>query len=210
MERAGAAGLVAVRRTRATVRWRVVFIAVAIVAGLAIGLARGGRFSNLGDATFRLWPLLVLGVVVQGAAAFTAEAGVGLIVASYVLLLAFCVANLQRVGMGVVLVGIAMNVTVIAINGGMPVRAEAIVAAGIVDEREQVDELAFGTKRHLESNDDELTVLGDIIPVPVVGEVLSFGDLAMSVGVAAVLTNLLRRRPVRPTSLASTASPDSG
>jgi hypothetical protein len=192
-----------------------VFIAVAIVAGIVIGLLRGGSFERLAEASFRLWPLLVLGIVVQGAAAFTAEGAVPLILASYVLLLVFTAVNLHHAGMGVVFVGIALNVAVIGINGGMPVRAEAIVAAGIV-EREQIPSLDFGAKRHLETEDDRLTLLGDIIPVPVAEEVLSFGDLAMSVGVAAVLVNLLRRRrgpadrlEVSPRSEGS-ASPGSG
>jgi hypothetical protein len=176
------------------------FIAVAVVAGVLIGLLRGGRFENLGDASFRLWPVLILGVVVQGAAAFTADGAVALILASYVLLLLFTGVNLHHAGMGVVLVGIALNVLVIGVNGGMPVRSEAIVAAGIVP-TEEVRSLDFGSKRHLETDDDRLTVLGDIIPVPVAEEVLSFGDLAMSVGVAAVLVNLLRRR--RPAALLS-------
>ena len=169
------------------------FIAVAIVVGLAVGLLRGGRFGNLGDAAFRLWPLLVLGIVVQGAAAFTGDGAVAVIVVSYVLLLVFCAVNLGHAGMGVVLVGIALNLVVIGINGGMPVRRDAIVAAGIAD-HEEVPQLEFGAKRHLESGDDRLTFLGDIVPVPGVHEVLSFGDLAMSVGVAAVLANLMRTR----------------
>ena len=181
------------------------FIAVAIVVGVLVGLLRGGRFANLGEATFRLWPLLVLGVVVQGAAAFTGEGAVAVIVASYALLIAFCVANLTRAGMGVVLVGILLNVVVIGVNGGMPVRRSAIVAAGIAS-HDEVAGLDFGTKRHLETGDDRLTFLGDIIPVPFAGEVLSFGDLAMSVGVAAVLANLLRTKRQRQSWEGSAAS----
>jgi len=188
------------------------FIAVAIVAGVLIGLLRGGRFDNLGEASFRLWPLLILGVVVQGAASFTAEGAVALILLSYGLLLLFTLVNLQHAGMGVVFVGIAMNLVVIGANGGMPVRADAIVAAGIV-EHEQVPSLDFGAKRHLETPDDRLTFLGDIIPVPVAEEVLSFGDLAMSVGVATVLVGLLRKRrgpQITPTAPEGSASPGTG
>ena len=169
------------------------FIVVAIVVGVLVGLVRGGRFANLGEAAFRLWPLLVLGVVVQGAAAFTGEGAVPVILVSYVLLIAFCAANLTHAGMGVVLVGITLNLVVIAVNGGMPVCEEAIVAAGIAT-HDEVPDLEFGAKRHLETTDDRLTFLGDIVPVPVAEEVLSFGDLAMAVGVAAVLANLLRPR----------------
>ncbi len=172
------------------------FIVVAILAGIAIGLLRGGRFENLGAASFRVWPLLVLGIVVQGAAAFTADGAVALILASYAILLIFALANITHAGMGVVFVGIAMNLVVIAANGGMPVRANAIVAAGIVG-RDEIAGLDFGAKRHLETDDDRAAVLGDIIPVPIVGEVLSFGDLAMAVGVSAVLVNLVRRRNLR-------------
>ena len=185
-----------------------VFIAVAIVAGVVIGLVRGGRFENLGDASFRVWPLLIVGVAVQGAASFTGDGAVAVILLSYVLLLLFTALNLQHAGMGVVLVGIAMNVAVIGVNGGMPVRDDAIVAAGIV-EREEVPSLDFGSKRHLETDDDRLTVLGDIVPVPVAEEVLSFGDLAMAVGVASVLANLLRRR-VSPRVPAASASTGTG
>ncbi|HUP85338.1 MAG TPA: DUF5317 family protein [Acidimicrobiales bacterium] len=169
------------------------FIAVAIVVGLVVGRLRGGRLANLGDTAFRVWPMLILGVVVQGAAAFTGGRAVAVILLSYVLLLAFCAANLNHAGMGVVLVGIALNLVVIGVNGGMPVRSDAIVAAGIV-QRGEVAQLDFGAKRHLEDSGDRLTFLGDIVPVPGVGEVLSFGDLGMSVGVATVLANLLCRR----------------
>jgi hypothetical protein len=185
------------------------FIAVAIAAGVVIGLVRGGRFENLADASFRVWPLLILGVAVQGAAAFTADGAVALILASYLLLLLFAGLNLQHAGMGVVFVGIALNVLVIGANGGMPVRGEAIAAAGIVPASE-VRSLDYGSKRHLETKDDHLTVLGDIIPVPVAEEVLSFGDLAMSVGVAAVLVNLLRRRISRPAPPPPEASGSTG
>ncbi len=183
------------------------FIAVAVTAGILIGFLRGGRFENLAEASFRLWPLLLVGVVVQGAAAFTTQGAVVLILASYVLLLVFSASNLHHAGMGVVFVGIAMNLVVIGSNGGMPVRDDAIVAAGIV-ERAEIGRLDFGTKRHRETGQDRVTFLGDIIPVPVAEEVLSFGDLAMSVGVAAVLVNLLRR-PIRRAPEGS-ASPGTG
>lgn len=173
------------------------FFVVAIAVGFGIGLLRGGRIENLGTTSFRVWPLLVLGVVVQGAAAFTAYGAVALILASYAILLLFAGANLHHAGMGVVFVGVAMNFLVIAVNGGMPVRAEAITRAGIA-ERDEIGSLDFGAKRHLETGDDRLTVLSDIIPVPGAGEVLSFGDLAMAVGVADVIVHLLRRRKVAP------------
>jgi hypothetical protein len=190
------------------------FIAIALLAGFLIGLARGGRLRNVESAAIKYSPLLALGIVVQAAARFTSRGGVIVLMISYLLLLAFVTINLHLVGMGIVAVGIAMNALVIGINGGMPVRPDAIVEAGIAT-RSAVGALDFGTKRHLESDADRLTWLGDIVPVPFgPGEVLSFGDLVMSVGVADVIVHLLRRSrrveegasPAVPTASGSTGS----
>jgi hypothetical protein len=170
------------------------FIAVALIAGFVIGMARGGRLQNIDSAAIKFAPLLALGIVVQAAARFTSSGGVVILLLSYLLLLAFVGLNLNLVGMGIVAVGIAMNALVIGVNGGMPVRPDAIAEAGIAAPS-AVDALDFGTKRHLETDDDRLTWLGDIVPVPLgAGEVLSFGDLVMAVGVADVIVHLLRRR----------------
>lgn len=161
---------------------------------MAIGLLRGGRLANLESASIRFFPLLALGIVLQGAARLTTAGGVALLLASYALLLAFAVCNAHLVGIGVVAVGVAMNALVIGANGGMPVRAQAVAEAGMADEGD-VASIDFGSKRHLEREDDRLTWLGDIIPVPLgPGEVLSFGDLVMGVGVADVIVHLMRRR----------------
>jgi len=172
----------------------VAFIAVAIILGVAVGLALGGSFQRLGAVSFRRTPLLMLGVVVQVLAGFVGGgAGLALVVVSLALLASFTLANLRLGGMGLAFLGIAMNLAVMAVNGGMPVRPAAVVAAGLAN-HEDVATLDFGTKRHLEQPDDQLMVLADVLPVPVVREVLSFGDLVMSVGVASVLVNLLRPR----------------
>lgn len=178
------------------------FTAVAVVGGLVLGLVLGGRPSNIALATLR-WPAaLVAGLVLQWGpellgssegAAFT------LIAASYACLVAFALANLRLVGMPIVLLGLAMNAVVIGLNGGMPVRADAVVAAGLADDIDGAARLDFGAKRHLEDGDDRATFLGDIVPVPVLGEVLSFGDLILSVGVGNLLFRLLKpRRRHRP------------
>ena len=170
------------------------FIAVAIVVGLAAGLLSGGSFDRLGAVSFRCAPLLAIGVVVQLLAGFVGRPwGLVLVVASLSLLAAFALANLHFGGMGLTFLGIAMNLTVIAVNGGMPVRPAAVVAAGL-SSAEEVAALDFGAKQHLQRPDDQLMVLADILPVPVAREVLSFGDLVMSVGVASLLVNLLRPR----------------
>ncbi|HEX2850321.1 MAG TPA: DUF5317 family protein [Acidimicrobiales bacterium] len=188
-----------------------IYIVVAVVGGVLVGVATGGRLANLGEAPFRIWPALAVGVGLQIAAnAMRGGTGLALVLASYVLLLVFAAANLARVGMGLVLVGIAMNVVAIAVNGGMPVRGEAIVAAGIASRRE-IPTIEFGSKRHLETPDDRLTFLGDIIPIGLgPGEVLSFGDLVMAVGIADVIVHLMRQRPRLAFSPPATASAGDG
>lgn len=171
------------------------FTAVAVVVGLALGFLTGGRLDHLAERRFRLPGLLVAGIVVQATSGWFGDGlTVPLVLVSYVLLTAFCALNLPVVGMGIVLLGLSLNFLTIAVNGGMPVRRAAVVAAGIAEWHE-VDELELHAKRHLERPDDDLMVISDIIPVPVIHEVLSFGDLIMSVGVADVLFRLLKPRP---------------
>ncbi len=170
------------------------FTMVAVGAGTLIGFLAGGRLSHLGERTFRAWALLAAGIVLQAAAAAAGSgAGLALLVLSYLLLLAFAAANAALVGMWLVALGVGLNLVTIAVNGGMPVRPSALVAAGVAEAHE-VDHLGLGAKRHLERPSDRLTATSDIVPVPVLREVLSFGDIIMSVGVADVIVHLMRPR----------------
>jgi hypothetical protein len=168
------------------------FTAIAVACGLVVGLLTGGNIAHLGDHHFRLWPLLVAGVVLQLPAldhfGFT-----GLLV-SYAFLLSFAAANLRSVGMALVVAGITLNIVTIAWNRGMPVRKEAIVQAGMYP-RSEVDSLHLDRKHHLERpGRDHVMILADIVPMPLphLRSVLSMGDLVMSIGVADVLVHLLK------------------
>ncbi|MEO6121190.1 MAG: DUF5317 family protein [Acidimicrobiales bacterium] len=168
-------------------------VLLAAVVGAALGVARRGRPLHGADRRVRLWPLLVGGLAAQLAVAMLDGGGLGVLLMSYALLVAFALANLWTVGMWLVGLGVALNLVVIAANQGMPVRAEALVHAGVAGPQE-VTALEFTAKRHLEDPHDRLTALADIVAVPALGEVISFGDLFMSTGVAVVLAHLLRRR----------------
>ncbi len=171
------------------------YIPVAIAIGALTGLLRGGSLRNLAHASFRLSALLVLGCLLQLAVFVEAlePAGTALLVVSYLCLIGFALANVAHRGMGLVAIGIALNAVVIAINGGMPVKAEAIVAAGIVGSVAEAEALEFRGKRHLATEEDSLVILGDVIPVPVGGgSVLSYGDVVLALGAAVVLHSLVR------------------
>jgi hypothetical protein len=169
----------------------VIFTVLAAAVGLIIGLLAGGSLKRLGERRFRLWPLLPLGVVLQ--LPFVDRLGFGGLLASYACLLAFALANIRLVGMGLVAVGIGLNTVPIAVNGGMPVDRDAIVEARITSTA-GLRTLHLDRKHHLERDSDTLTVLADIIPVRPLKEVISFGDVVLAVGVADVIYHLLRPR----------------
>lgn len=168
------------------------FTLVAVVVGLALGVALGGHPRNLAGRSFRWWVLLPVGLVLQ---AVLGRAGVpapfSLLVASYACLLVFAAANLRLTGMWLLAVGFAMNAVAITLNHGMPVRPAALRSIGAPAEIDSV-------KHHVERPSDRLTIVGDVIPVPPLAQVLSFGDLVLSVGVVDLLVHLMRapRRPV--------------
>lgn len=168
------------------------YVVVAILAGIAIGYMRGGRLKALADAHVHWWYALVAAIALQVAAVLTdGDLGRYLLLSSFALIIVFTARNFTRAGMGVVLLGVAANALVIGVNEGMPVREEAIIRSGLADE-DEIDDFEFNSKWHLETEDDQLTFLGDIIPVPGAREVLSFGDLIMAVGVADVIVHLMR------------------
>lgn len=168
------------------------FTLMAVAAGILVGVLTGGRARHLGDRAFRLLSLLVAGVALQ-AVGVRLESTTGLVVVlvSYLLLLGFALANASLVGMWLVALGVALNLLVIGVNAGMPVRPSALVAAGIA-RPEEVGDLDLGGKRHLERPSDRLTFIADVFPVSPVAEVLSFGDIALDVGMANVIVHLMR------------------
>jgi hypothetical protein len=172
------------------------FTVVAVVAGVLFGMLTGGRPANAARRPVQLTWLLLCSALVQVAAELLDvpdRLGLAMVLVSYVGLAAFAIANIRLVGMPVVLVGLAANLAVIALNGGMPVRASAILASNAAASSELAT-LDFGAKRHLATDTDRLTVLGDVVPVRPTHEVLSFGDLILAFGIADVIFRLLMPR----------------
>jgi hypothetical protein len=162
------------------------FTLIALTLGLAIALVTGGRFRHLAGRNFRWWVLLPVAIALQfGLEADGVPAPFALLVASYVLLLAFGVMNMRHRGMWLVVLGFMLNAVVITANHGMPVRQSAVSAIKFRGEIHEV-------KRHKQKPSDKLTFLGDIIPVPPLDTVLSFGDMILAVGVINLLFNVMR------------------
>jgi hypothetical protein len=180
----------------------VLWLALVLFVATTIALLRGGRLSNLADIRLRLWWLLPLGFALQAApallpddAAWAQDLGVGLVLISYLPLLLLVILNRERKGMWLAGLGILMNFSVIAANGGMPVLAEAALAAGGYEGSLQV---VYGYKHVPLDAGTILSFLADVIPVRLFGQgqVISLGDVLLAVGLGAFLEDELRQ-PVR-------------
>jgi len=163
-----------------------------LVIAIAVGLARGGKLSNLTEIGVRAWWLLFIGFGLQLGATFLTRSmhdlAVGLILASYLPLLLFVLLNRQMAGLWVAGLGILMNFTVIAANSGMPVMIEAVILAG------GSADVALGAKHVVLTEATHLAFLADVIPLP--GSVISMGDVFLAIGVGVFLEDQVRR-PVR-------------
>lgn len=168
-------------------------IAALVIAALA-GLAFGGTFAGLGTTRIRLTVLAIVGLGLQILPVPGRGLSLWLLYVSFAVLLAFGLANRRMVGIPLILLGILLNFTVIATNGGMPVTRHALVASG------QQDTLTLlvddgGAKHHLATSDDVLLPLADVIPIRVVHQAVSPGDLVTYAGVMWLVVASMRRRP---------------
>jgi len=176
------------------------WLVLVLFLSMAIAVLRGGRLSNLGDIHLRLWWLLPLGFALQLGARFVpterSGLGVALILVSYLPLILLVLLNRDRPGLWLAGIGILMNFTVILINGGMPVLAEAAeVASGFAPG----DPVIADSYKHVVLNRDSLLpFLADVIPIRIAnyGQVLSLGDVFLAVGLGRFIEFELRR-PIR-------------
>jgi len=171
---------------------------LAISIGLLVGWALGGTVGVVRNIGLLSWPFLAIGLalrivpeVVDVPLAMLAFA------ASSVLLILFCLRNLRIIGLGVLAVGIAVNLFVSVLNWGMPVDGDALVGAGILSAEDLASGIELRGVRHLETSSDFFTVLDDHIPVRLMTAVVSFGDLIVLVGMADLTANLLLARRQR-------------
>jgi hypothetical protein len=174
---------------------------VALAAGVAVGLVRGGSIGRLLDLTLRHAWLIALAFLIQ-AAMFTTplERWLGDLVAvvlmgSNAALLVLVALNARVPGLRLFGIGLAANTLVMLLNGGyMPVSPAALRAAGLADRIEVLQRFGHSDKSQLMNSETRLPFLGDVLPVAPVNKVLSVGDLAIGVGIAWLVATTMGRR----------------
>lgn len=172
------------------------------VIGLAVlaGYLVGGRMRRFERLDLRWWALAPLGLAIQALPLPDGRHGTDLWVriavlsVSYLMLLTFAAKNIRIAGVPLVFAGLALNLAVIAPNGGMPVGQHALEASGQADVLKLLlqDE---GAKHHLMTPDDHLTPLGDVIPLgPPIKQVMSVGDVFVYLGLGWLIVAVMRGR----------------
>jgi hypothetical protein len=96
-------------------------------------------------------------------------------------------------------VGGALNLLVVAVNGGMPVSAGVIVQATAHAPADAVAGIESASLHIPLGAETNLPILADIMPLPVpaFGAVVSAGDVVLCAGVAVFLVWAMTRRPDR-------------
>jgi len=184
-----------------------------IFLGLIAGLAAGGRLDNLLAVRLR-WTLLIfaaLALRLGTEAALLRDVAIAdqlrlpLLATAYGVLVVALWANRRLPGIGLALVGTGLNATAIIVNGGfMPVWDQALAAAGLTPAE-------IGSPIHFVLSADppleflrHAGPLGDVMPIPLalIPNVLSVGDVVLAAGLAFfVFASLLREpRPADSTS----------
>lgn len=169
---------------------------LALVAGVVVGLVRGGGFARLLTVRLRRNRLLltavglhVLGVLVGW---LWAPAMPTLVALSWAVLGYYAWVNRAVEGAALVAAGLLANAVVMFANGAVPVSTEAAARAGA----DPTVVAAAGNNIAI-GPETRLTWLGKVVPVafPPRPEVVSPGDIAIAAGLAAaVSTGLLGRR----------------
>ena len=173
--------------------------AIVVVVAPLIPLVTRGSYTRLLDVRWRFRSVLFAGLAIQVLLEYVTiprehwhDLGFGLLVASYVLILAFAARNLVLRGMGIVLIGIACNALVITLNQGMPVKIPA--------EWSHKAWAQATVKHHPQQPDDKLRFLSDIIVLKGPFEsAISFGDLILVVGLCDVAYHASRKHRSRGT-----------
>jgi len=182
-------------------------ILLIVLGAIVFGLIAGGSLRAFETLQLHWWGLALLGLALQALPTpdlpLLSDRGTAALalVVSYLLLLVVIALNRRVPAARVMTAGLLLNLIVVGANAGMPVSAEAVRVAG-----GEASSLYGGdsAKHHLMTDEDVLTFLGDVIPLPKpFGIVLSIGDVFLYGGIAWFVFQVMRGRSrVNPRPLA--------
>jgi MFS transporter, DHA3 family, macrolide efflux protein len=177
-----------------------------IVLGLVLGLIAGGSIGNLSSVRLRWVAVLMLAVILRFVTEWLLIRGntlvetfrLPLFLFAYLLLLVALWSNRDQPGMRLAFVGILSNAIAISANGGhMPVWVPSLKAAGFT-----LADLSSPFHAALPPDIDAQFLLhagplADILPIPIplIRNVASIGDLFLTAGLAFFLFATVLRRP---------------
>jgi hypothetical protein len=181
---------------------------VSIAAALAAGWIRGGSLSRLGEVNFRWWWLVPALALTQSLTIRLLHSASRfnlwhlrplLMIVSYVILWGVVFWNRRLPGMWIVLLGVTLNLIVIAANGGyMPITPEALarIGAGSAAYQMPSETVIRGSKDVLlRRNEARFWMLGDVLIIPEPfprPTAMSVGDLMLAVGIFVFVINTMR------------------
>lgn len=198
-------------------------VALVAIFALLFAVLRGRSIDDLVSRHFAWWGLLVGGVALHaaigqptlgdrlGVSVFGLPIclGAALYLASLTLLIVFLLRNLGCPGFVVVLLGLALNLAVIALNEGrMPADPSQLAAAGILDVIKASQATGVWSPYGLIDPATPLAWLGDRIFVPLPFHepvIVSIGDLFVLIGLFLFFNATPSRRRYRFTSRAFTS-----
>jgi MFS family permease len=191
----------------------------AILLALLVGAIAGGGLPRLADLKLR-WNLLLGGALLlrflPGLAremdlAVTIPPGPAYLLA-YVLIFAWLWGNWRVPGLQIAAVGIGANMLAVLINGGqMPIWAAAFFAAGFTEADIAGDPFHFLLRADTVADFvGSGGLFGDVvpIPIPIIRDVVSIGDLLLALGIFwAIVSSMTRANAPTRSSVALGQNP---
>ncbi len=180
-----------------------------LLAGVVIGLAHGGRLSDLAATRFRWWPVALAGLAFQALlfseplGSQVGSAGPTLYVLSTVAVLAALTRNIALPGFALIALGASLNLIAIIANGGQMPADPAAVTALLGEARLPGDVFSNSV---VAGSSAAFPMLGDtlVLPRPMpFANVFSIGDVLIGLGAVRFLVRTMGRRPAAPPHTAS-------
>ena len=189
------------------------FIPTLALLSLAVALLRGGRLTRLAQVPFRHAYLVVLSLGLQVIIFSPLAARLGmepwtrqLYVVSMVVLAGWFALNFRLPGILLIGLGLLLNLTAIASNGGyMPASPAALERAGMTSRLTNLEE-AVHNNSVIAAEDTHLYYLSDIFAIPKeipLANVFSIGDVLIALGAMYFLQRTLTDERLDPPATVS-------